>query len=138
MENLLSRGFDVTAGILSTLDTDYELATHFDIPVVSDPPFSPASEQAYETTLKFIERADVVVLTEIPIGWGNMKNLEAAERALKMGKLLIMIGTTPFEERDFTGGEARKRLAALIQEGAICVKNSEEALAEIIKLKDNG
>jgi hypothetical protein len=49
-----------------------------------------------------------------------------------------MIGTTPFEKRDFTGGEARKRLAAFIQEGAICVKNSEEALAEIIKLKDNG
>ena len=135
MGDLLRHGYRVTAGVLSTLDTDYEAATYLNIPVVTDPPFSLANEATYKTNLKFVERANVVVLTDMQIGWGNMKNLKAATRALKKGIPLIMIEKTPFGERDFTKGEAQKGLNNLKQKGAICVKNLNEVLPTINKLR---
>lgn len=135
MSNLLSHGYRVTAGVLSTLDTDHEVATHLNIPVVTDPPFSPADEEAHKTNLKFVERANAVVLTDMQIGWGNIKNLKAAEKALKKKIPLIMIEKTPFEERDFTGGEAQEDLNNLKRRGAICVKDLNEVLPVINKLK---
>jgi iron complex transport system ATP-binding protein len=135
MSDLLRHGYRVTTGVLSTLDTDYETSTYLNIPVVTDPPFSPADEEAYRTNLKFVEDANVVVLTDMQIGWGNMKNLKAAAMALKKGIPLIMIEKTPFGERDFTGGEAQKDLNDLKQRGAICVKNLNEVLPTIDKLK---
>ena len=135
MNDLLNNGYRVTAGVLSTLDTDHEVATYLNIPVVTDPPFSPANEAAHKTNLKFVERANVVVLTDMQIGWGNIKNLKAAMKALKKGIPLIMIEKTPFGERDFTGGEAQKNLNNLKQKGAICVRNLNEVLPTINKLK---
>lgn len=136
MNNLLNHGYRVTAGVLSTIDTDHEVATYLNIPVVTDPPFSPASERDHKTNLKFVEQANVVVLTDMQIGWGNVKNLKAAARALGKGISLIMVGGTPFEERDFTGGEAQKRLNNLKLKGAICVKCLNEVLPTINKLKE--
>ena len=135
MNDLLNHEYRVTAGVLSTLDTDHEVATYLNIPAVTDPPFSPASERAHGTNLKFVEQANVVVLTDMQIGWGNIKNLKAAARALSKGIPLIMVGGTPFEERDFTRGEAQKRLNNLKRKGAICVKGLNEVLPTINKLK---
>ncbi len=134
MIDLLSHGYSVTAGGLTALDTDHETATHLNIPVVTDPPFSPASEEAHRENLELVERANAVVLTDIPIGWGNLKNLKAAERALRKGIPLIMIDETPFDERDYTGGEARKHLNNLKRDGAICIKGVNEVLPVINKL----
>ena len=135
MNNLLNRGYRVTAGVLGALDTDYEVATYLNIPVVTDPPFSPASEEAHKTNLKFVERANVVVLTDMPIGWGNIKNLKAAGMALKKGISLIIVEGTPFEERDFTVGEAQKLLNNLKLKGATCIKSLNEVLPTINKLR---
>ncbi len=136
MINLLNHGYRVTTGVLTALDTDYETATHLNIPVVTDPPFSPASEGAHKTNLGFAERANVVVLTDMPIGWGNLKNLKAAKKALEKGIPLIMIEETPFDERDFTEGEAQQCLNSLKQNGAMCVKSVNDVLPTINKLKE--
>ena len=136
MINLLNHGYRVTTGVLTELDTDYETATHLKILVVTDPPFSPASEGAHKTNLEFVERANVVVLTAVPIGWGNLKNLKAAEKALEKGIPLIMVEETPFNERDFTKGEAQQCLNNLKQNGAMCIKSVNEVLPAINKLKE--
>jgi len=78
-----------------------------------------------------IERADVVVLCEIPFGSGNLKNLKAAEFALKKGKTLIILEQESVENRDFTGGEATEIFKRLKKEGAIVVKNENEVLSFI-------
>ena len=135
MIDLLNHGYQVTAGVLTTLDTDRETATHLKIQVVTDHPFSPASEEAHKENLDLVERAKVVVLTDIPVGWGNIKNIEAAEEALKKGTPLIMIDGVPFEERDYTRGEASKHLNNLKRNGAICVKDASEVLSVIDKLE---
>jgi len=136
MSNLLSHGYRVTAGVLSTLDTDHETAGYLNVPVVTDPPFSPANEAAHKTNLMLVKQADAVVLTDMQVGWGNIKNLRAAMSALKSGIPLVMIEDTPFKQRDFTGGEAERLLNSLKREGAITVGGLTEVILAVDKLKE--
>ncbi|MBU2617904.1 MAG: ABC transporter ATP-binding protein, partial [Euryarchaeota archaeon] len=106
MHTLLERGYQVTAGVLNVIDTDHETHQHLDIPIVSEAPFSPISCETHKANLGLIDQADVVVLTNVPFGYGNLKNLEAAEFALE-NKPVLLIEETPIEQRDFTQGEAK-------------------------------
>ncbi len=100
----LKRG---SAGVLNVLDTDWEIAKSLDFEIVSEAPFSPISDEAHERNLKLIEKAETVILADIPFGYGNLKNLEAALYASELGKLIV-IDRTPIEKRDFTNGRAKE------------------------------
>jgi len=129
---LSERGYNVTAGVVNLLDTDHEVAQFLNIPVVTEAPFSPITEDTFIAHLKQIEKADVVVLCNIPVGFGNLKNVEAAELALtRHGKKLVIVETAPLEKRDFTDGEATKRLTNLKNNGAVVVKTTDK-VAEVL------
>ena len=128
MHELCERGYRVTAGVVNMLDTDQEVAKLLNIPVVTEAPFSPITEEAFQAHLALIDKANVVVLCNTPFGYGNLKNLEVAERALERNKPLLVFDATRIEERDFTNGEATKRFIALKDKGAIMVKSQEEVL----------
>jgi iron complex transport system ATP-binding protein len=129
---LSERGYTVTAGVVNLLDTDHEVAQLLNIPVVTEAPFSPITEDTFIAHLKQIEKADVVVLCNIPVGFGNLKNVEAAEQALtRQEKKLVIVETAPLEKRDFTDGEATKRLTNLKNNGAVVVKTTDN-VAEVL------
>ncbi|RJS71276.1 ATP-binding cassette domain-containing protein [Methanophagales archaeon] len=128
MHELCERGYRVTAGVVNMLDTDQEVAKLLNIPVVTEAPFSPITEEAFQAHLALIDKANVVVLCNTPFGYGNLKNLEVAERALERNKPLLVFDATRIEKRDFTNGEATKRFIALKDKGAIMVKSQEEVL----------
>jgi iron complex transport system ATP-binding protein len=131
MVKLVKRGWDVTAGVLNVLDTDHEAAQMLDIPIASEAPFSPITREAYEENMKLIQNADVVIVTDFPVGYGNLRNLEAALMALEKGIPTLVINSTPIRERDFTNGEAEKYLQKLVCGGAIILKTSDEVLQAI-------
>ncbi len=131
MHELVERGYKVTAGVVNVLDTDYEVAKLLNIPVVTEAPFSPITEEAFQAHLALVDKADVVVLCNTPFGFGNLKNLEVAERVLERKKPLLVFDATRIEERDFTNGEATKRFITLKDKGAIMVKSQEEVLKAI-------
>ncbi|MBK5191441.1 MAG: ABC transporter ATP-binding protein [Methanosarcinales archaeon] len=123
---LSEHGYNVTAGVVNLLDTDCEVAQLLNIPVVTEAPFSPITEDTFSAHIKLIEKADVVVLCNIPVGFGNLKNIEAAEVALtKKGKSLLIVETDTIEKRDFTGGEATKRFLSLKDKGVVVAKPEE-------------
>ncbi|HID19898.1 MAG TPA: ATP-binding cassette domain-containing protein, partial [Methanophagales archaeon] len=130
---LTEKGYEVTAGVLNILDTDCEVAKLLNIPVVTEAPFSAITEEAFQAHLALIEHADAVVLCSIPFGFGNLKNMEAAEAALRMSKSVLMIEAKSIMERDFTSGEATKRFGELKNKGAVTVKNQEEMLTVLDK-----
>lgn len=104
---------------------------------MTEAPFSPITADAYQAQLALIEKADVVVLSNIPVGFGNLKNIEAAEVVLeRLGKKVVVIETEGIEKRNFTGGEAAKRFFELKNKGAIVVKNNDEVLEVLGKCKD--
>ena len=82
MNSLVEQGFIVTVGVVNLLDSDCETANTLGVPVVSEAPFSPITESTYSANLELIRKADVLLVTDIPFGYANLKNLEAARWAL--------------------------------------------------------
>ena len=135
MKLLKDEGYFLTAGVLNLLDTDQETAQLLKIPTVSEAPFSPITEEAYAANLKMISKAKVLVITPTQFGDGNLRNLEAAEKAMKEGIPIILLENGPDEKRDFTNGKATKYLTELQNNGAITVKSNKELLHVLDKLE---
>ncbi len=132
MHCLTEHGYQVTAGVINVLDADHEAARYLNIPTISEAPFSPITQEAHQANIELIDQADIVILTNIPFGHGNLKNMEAASIASK-GKPLVLIEDGPIEQRDFTGGDAEKCYIDLKNNGAIVVRNLGEVLSIIEK-----
>jgi hypothetical protein len=75
-----------------------------------------------------IGKSNAVVLTSIPFGSGNIRNLEAVKAALEKGVPAFIIDEVPVEDRDFTKGKAKKLYLELKNLGAVFVKNQIELL----------
>jgi iron complex transport system ATP-binding protein len=131
MKILLDEGYSVTAGVLNILDTDFETAEFLKIPVTTEAPFSPITQKTHKENLTMIEKASTVVLTSVPFGFGNIRNLEAAKEALERGVPTFIIDEVPVERRDFTQGKAKKLLSDLKIMGAVFVKNQNELLHQL-------
>jgi iron complex transport system ATP-binding protein len=124
MRELSESGFSVSVGVINALDTDEITGRELGLPMAVEAAFSPISDEAYAECLGLVDAADLVLVTEVPIGQGNARNLDVIRGALAAGKRVCVVeGLT---ERDFTG-----RSAALSLAGAELVKDSGEALALI-------
>jgi len=121
MKNLTDVGYTVTAGVLNLFDTDQETADFLKISIVSEAPLSPITDVAHKANLALINKADAVVLTSFPFGYGNIRNLDAATFALEKNVPTIVLDEVPLERRDFTKGEAKKKMFKLKSKGAIFV-----------------
>jgi iron complex transport system ATP-binding protein len=135
MKALVEGGFNVTAGVLHVLDTDHEMAAALGLSTVSEAPFSPISEQSHEANLGMIRRADAVVLTSMPVGYGNLLNLKAALAAAESGIPTFVVDDVPIAKRDFTRGEARELMLELRRAGAAFVSSQDELLRLLDELK---
>lgn len=104
MAMLVAAGCQVTAGALNRGDSDYEAAQLLGIPVVEEQPFMPISDEAFEQTKRMLAESEVVVLTDVPFGWGNIVNLRAIWEAAT--GLVVVFNPETVGERDFVNGEA--------------------------------
>jgi cobalamin transport system ATP-binding protein len=126
MKALVDEGYEVTAGVLNMLDTDYETAELLKIPTVSEAPFSPITEQSNRLLWEMIKKSAIIVVTSVPFGYGNISNLETALDAVKQGIKTYVIDEVPIESRDFTGGKATALMLELKNAGAIFIKRPSE------------
>jgi iron complex transport system ATP-binding protein len=131
MKIFLDEGYHVTAGVLNVLDTDFETAQFLGIPVASEAPFSPITERTMKTNLAMVCRANFVVISSVPFGYGNLLNLQAAKEALKMGTPVMVLDQVPIESRDFTNGQAKANFLEMESLGAVFVKSQDELLTRL-------
>ena len=145
MKALVDEGYEVTAGVLNMLDTDYETAELLKIPTVSEAPFSPITEQSERLLSEMINKSAIIVVTSVPFGYGNLSNLEIALSAVKRGIRTYVIDEVPIESRDFTSGKATALMADLKKAGAIFIKhpsrlptlvNATHAKMELLRRQD--
>ncbi len=96
---LSAAGYTVTAGALNEGDTDAETARHLGVDLVTVPPYSSVDETARAAVEKRVVAADVVVVTDVEIGEGNLPNLDVATGADRV----VLVEERPFSERNFAG-----------------------------------
>ena len=126
---------NLSAGALNIGDADWHEAKKIGIHLIDEEPFSPISPGVYNTLLEQLESVDVIIITSVPFGHGNILNLSAAVQALKKGKKVFILQEKEsfYYRRDYTGGEAEKYLQQLESGGAVAVSS----LKELIDLLQN-
>lgn len=131
---LVQHGFAVTVGVLNRLDSDQIAAETLNLQVVVDDPFTPVSPEAKTQCALFMQQADTIVVTDVPFGRGNVANLELVDTARQAGKQVILLGESPFMQRDYCGGVATRIFDRLIANGAVALPRIEvwSPLQEVI------
>ena len=131
MYALASRGYALSAGVLNVLDSDYDAAAELKVKTITEAPFSPITPEAADLNLRAMRGADAIVISDVPFGWGNLKNLEAVAQLAGAKPVIIVEGG---ERRDFTGGRATELLDQLKARGAIVVSSADEAVEKLSTL----
>jgi iron complex transport system ATP-binding protein len=131
MYALASRGYKLTAGVLNVLDSDYEAAVELKVKTITEAPFSPITPEASALNVEAMRDADVIVVSDVPFGWGNLSNLEAVMGFAGAKPVVLVEGK---ESRDFTGGKATEMLEKLKAKGAIVVSGVDEAVEALVRL----
>jgi iron complex transport system ATP-binding protein len=127
MKMLYDRGYNLTAGVLNVLDSDYEVAASLGIPTVEEAPFSQITKESYKRNLDLILNSNMVIVANAEFGKGNLKNLEAAKTAADHNIPIILVESTPFAERNFAGKEG-KALYDEIKKRATLTQKPEDTL----------
>jgi iron complex transport system ATP-binding protein len=134
MKTLVEKTYNVTTGVLNVLDEDFKTAETLKIRIVEEAPFSEITNEALRRNIELIKTSDIVILTSLWIGHGNIKNLKSALKAIKLEKPLILIESSSITDRNFYGDETLN-LYNEIKRDATTVKNEEEALKIIENLR---
>jgi iron complex transport system ATP-binding protein len=104
MRRLLDLGYRVSAGVVNAMDTDEVTGRELGLPLAAEAPFTTITDTSYRDNTALITDADLVVLTAMPIGAGNFKNVVAARQAAESGKRVLAVSGV--EQRDFTRSAA--------------------------------
>jgi iron complex transport system ATP-binding protein len=134
MRQLRRLGFGVSVGVVNVADSDQFEAQALDLPRVEEAPFSPITDEMHERNCELARAADVIVVTAIPLGRGNLRNLEAAIAARAGGRRVLLIDDPTIGTRDFADGEATALQKQLVQAGAELCPSNAAALAEVENL----
>jgi len=103
LKDLIEKGYEVTAGVLNVMDSDLEKADFLDIKTITEAPFSSITEESYEKNLELIQDADILIMTDFPVGEGNKKNIEVLEECVRdYSKEVILIDPENIADRDYT------------------------------------
>lgn len=106
INKLYYQGHKLSLGVLNVGDSDWNLARTLRLKVIEEVPFNGISEKSYTKNIEKIKDSDIIVITMVPIGPGNLLNLMAGLEALRMGKTVYMVGRNEYEEYDYTSGQA--------------------------------
>ena len=101
MRELTDLGFGVSAGVVNAMDTDEVTGRELGLELAAEAPFTTITGEAHAENMELVRGADIVILTEVPIGAGNIKNIAAVREAAEIGKQVWVI--EGLEDRDFTG-----------------------------------
>jgi len=128
--------FSLSVGVISPLDSDFQVAQHLGAKLVMEAPFATISTKAYEANLASMRSSDAVVICETPFGSGNLLNLSAA---LELGSKtsIYILHPEGIEKRDYAGGQATQLIRRLVESGAVPVDGMRELKRHLVSRYQN-
>jgi iron complex transport system ATP-binding protein len=127
LRSLWERGFAVTCGIVALFDSDHTTAEEYGIPVATEVPFAPLSEESRNQQRRLLSEADRIVVAPFPVGPGNLANLEDLLPFSRRVPVLLVEGPD-WAGRDFTAGAAARLRDQLLTAGAVRVGGITELI----------
>jgi len=134
LHRLVQAGHAVSVGVLNVADSDQELAQEMGLARVEEAPFCAISAERSAENVALARAAAAVIVAPVLWGLGNLSNLDAAETALAAGVPVLVLTEPPVAARDYTGGEAVRRIEGLLAHGAQRAANTDAALAWVARL----
>jgi len=128
LEMINSLGFEVTCGVLNRGDSDWDMCRLLRIKCVEVPPFSDISEKELSENRRLLEAADLVLVSDVPYGMRNLKNLE---QLIDIDKRIYMKRTQ--SQVDFTVGLATNIIKKLEKKDNFRYIESYNEFIEIIR-----
>ncbi|HCX65713.1 MAG TPA: ABC transporter [Eubacteriaceae bacterium] len=128
IERLNSMGAHLSCGVLNKGDSDWEMCKMLGIDCIEEVPFSPIQDITHELHKERIKNVDaVLVVSDVPFGSGNLRNLEVL---MQFKKPIYMLRRT--EPYDYTEGEASALMGELEKKANFqYVKNIQEFIQKI-------
>jgi iron complex transport system ATP-binding protein len=77
MRRLRHLAFAVSVGAVNVADSDQLEAEMLDLPRIEEAPFSDITDESHRRNCEMAQEADVVIVTGIPFGRGNLRNLDS-------------------------------------------------------------
>lgn len=131
LENL---GYQVSIGVLNIGDADWQAAKELGIEIVEAPPFIDISKKEIQKNREFIEKADLIILSDLPFGHGNLANLKVLLDYPDKPKILFY--NLDIKKRDYIKGKAEKIWNKLLAEdkNIYLLKDKSNLISKIKKL----
>jgi len=134
LAKLARRGYALTCGVLNQGDADQEVADAMDITYVSQQLFAQIAPESLAAHLDLMRAADVVVLTDVPVGHGNIANIEVALTAARESKPVIALKPDLISDRDFTDGHATQLVRELLNLSPRAASSADEVVRTVEEL----
>ena len=134
MEELDARGYRVTAGVVNVGSDDWDICHFLDLERVEIDPFTPVTEEDQKRNLKLMEDADVILISDVPFGESNLKNLEGLES--RRGQIFFHKNAL---SNDYTGGKLVRRLEEIgVKKNIVYFGDHDEFLKSLEKMHEEG
>lgn len=132
LENM---GYQLSIGVLNIGDADWKIAKELGIETVEAPPFIDIKEEEIAENKKLIAKADLIILSDIPFGHGNLANLKILLDFPEKEKLLF--SNFNIKKRDYIKGKAEAIWNKLLMrdEKINLLKNKNNLITKIKKLE---
>lgn len=128
INKLYYEGHKLSLGVLNVGDSDWSLGKSLRLSIIEEAPFTGISEKAYTKNIEKIKKADIIVITKVPIGTGNILNFKAGFEALKLGKKVYLVGKDEYDIFDYTNGQGTKLLNDMKELGLEYVEELESLI----------
>ena len=124
---LYTENVNMSLGVLNVGDTDWSHGKSLGLKVIEEAPFTGIQEKNHKRNILEILNSQIVIIGNVPIGNGNLKNLEAAKIALE-NNIPVYYFNEYDKYFDYTEGRALKLIEEMKALGLKSVKTIEELL----------
>jgi len=131
-----NEGYPLSIGVLNIGDADWQAAKELGIETVEAPPFIEITEKEINKNRKLIKKADLVILSDLPFGHGNLANLKILLEFPEKKKILF--SNLNIEKRDYIKGKAAAIWNKIIieDENVILLKEKDDLIKKINELEN--
>lgn len=128
-------GYKLSIGVLNIGDADWQAAKELGIEIVEAPPFIDISKKELEKNRQLIAKSDLIILSDLPFGHGNLANLEVLKEFPEKNKILF--ANLDIKKRDYIKGKAESIWNKILIEdkNIILLKSKEKLISKIKRLE---